>query len=54
MSCCHVIVWLAFSVTKQYVCARARMRAAQWLSIASAAQKVVGSIPREHILTKNV
>ncbi len=27
---------------------------AQWESIVSAAQKVVGSIPREHILTKNV
>ncbi len=25
---------------------------AQWWSIASAAQKVVGSIPREHILMK--
>ncbi len=25
---------------------------AQWLSTASAAQKVVGSIPREHILMK--
>ncbi len=27
---------------------------AQWSSIALAAQKVVGSIPREHILAKNV
>ncbi len=29
-----------------------RVPVAQWLSIALSAQKVVGSIPREHILTK--